>query len=118
MYTYLAMSMSFVRICFPNNITNLFNREINGIGMSCKSFWQLAFISKGLARGVRCPAKCELKSSHFALISDMNLLLWYIGGIQGISLPFNFFTRDQYFLGLRLLSDYLGDIFSKYFLLA
>ena len=35
--------------------------------MSCKSFWQ-----------------SFLKIPRFALISDMNLLLWYIGGIKGI----------------------------------
>ena len=67
--------------------------------MSCKSCWQLA-------RGVHCSAKHELKSSHFALILDINLLLWYNGGIQGIFLPFNnVLRRDQCFLGLRPLSD-------------
>ena len=59
-----------------------------------------------LTRDVDCSAKHELKSSHFALISDVNLLLCYNGNIQGIFLPFNnVFRRAQYFLGLRLLSD-------------
>ena len=31
-----------------------------------------------------CPEKNQLKSSQFDLITDINLLLWYIGGIQGI----------------------------------
>ena len=66
-----------------------------------------------LSRGVHYPAKYELKSSHFSLISDINLLLWYNGGTQGISLPFNnVFGREKHFLGLRLLSDNWREIFS------
>ena len=42
-------------------------------------------------RGVHYPAKYELKSSHFDLITDINLLLCYISGIEGI------FTIQQYF---------------------
>ena len=37
-----------------------------------------------LIRSVQYAAKYALKSSHFDLITDINLLLCYIGGIQGI----------------------------------
>ena len=60
--------------------------------MSCQSCWQHAMCT------VYCPGKYELRRSHFALISEINLLLWYNGGIQGIFLPFSIvFRRDQYF---------------------
>ena len=48
--------------------------------MSCGPCWQLA----KLIMGVHYVAKYERKSSHFDLITDINLLLCCIGGIQGI----------------------------------
>ena len=64
-----------------------------------------------LTRGVHWSEKYELKSSHFFLILDINLLLWYVGVIQGIFLPFNnIFIRGLYFLGLRIFSKNLRDI--------
>ena len=89
------------------------NRRLNGIGSS----WLVNLVTNWLflKNEVQNPAKYKLKSSHFALTSDIFLLSWYIGGTKGIFLPFNnVFRRDQYFLGLRLFSDkliwYLRDI--------
>ena len=48
-------------------------------------------------RGVHCPIKYELKSSHFTLISDVNLLLWYIGGPKGIFYHAVIFLEGQTF---------------------
>ena len=36
-----------------------------------------------LTRGGHCLTKYELKSQLLVLILDINLLLWYIGGIYG-----------------------------------
>ena len=104
----LVMSLSFLGSSFLIILLTCWKEK--SIDVKTESAWVVNLFGKWLllTRGVHCLVKYE-----FALILDLNLLLWYIGGIQDIFLPFsNIFRRDQYFLGLRLLSDYLRDIFS------
>ena len=80
------------------------NREID---VKTESVWVVNHVANWLllTRGVHGRAKYELESSQFVLVSDINWLLCYIWRYTSYFLSFkNPFRKDQYFLGLRLIT--------------